>query len=840
MKNKLTIILVAVLSSLLFGLIVFGETIPQIQQWSPIGTYLIPKITKVGTSTTVYYGSGTNLSGISGGGGGGGLSSTTPFTAGYITLVTTTNSLTNSNIFQSGLNMGIGTATPTSTLTVKGVSTNPLLGIYTSSTASALYINTNGNVGIGTTTPNTALSVVGTILQNGVGLVPYTGATTDVDLGTHGLKFEEGGAFAWYAFGNPSTTYAQIYSEAQNTLNIWGTNDAILGLNSLTTNRTFTFPDISGTFILGTSTIGSLAKWTATNTLQNAVAGTDYQSPITTTTCAAGQHFYSVSSTGAFYCSADSGGGTPAGSNTQIQYNNGGAFGGDSGLTWSSSTKILNLQGSGAYKYDGVNAIIASTTLDNWFFGNAGNLTMTGDFNTGIGGEVLLNNTTGYENTGIGDSVLFYNTTGYENTGIGDSAGRYANVGNNITSTHSLYLGSYTKALISGDTNEIVIGASSTGAGSNSVVLGNDNITKTILKGSVGIGTTTPQYKLDLQGDLRVLTSSTLGNVISGSWLGTAIGDTYISSASNWNSKITTTSLSVAYAPLSYNNTTGVFTLPTSTNSQSGFLSSADWNTFNGKQSTISFPIPVASTSLAVVSPLVLTTNSLSMPTSTTAVNGYLSATDWTNFNTASTTRLQWDGGSTGLVAATGRTSLGLGSLATANSVGIASTTGIQATISWPIPVASTSLAAGLNLVLTTNSLAATTTPAFSKIIYPDATTQTTAFKQTGFNIYNATTTPTATTTTQMPFYLAMTITQITCSTNGASITIGADERASSTPDTYGTDIFGGSLVCDSNGATTSTFSNATIATDALLNFSLVSVPNSTTTLRVGIKYKND
>ncbi len=50
--------------------------------------------------------------------------------------------------------------------------------------------------------------------------------------------------------------------------------------------------------------------------------------------------------------------------------------------------------------------------------------------------------------------------------------------------------------------------------------------------GNVGIGTTTPQYKLDIQGDLRVNTSSTLGNVISGVWNGTAIGEGYFTSSS--------------------------------------------------------------------------------------------------------------------------------------------------------------------------------------------------------------------------------------------------------------------------------------------------------------------
>lgn len=50
----------------------------------------------------------------------------------------------------------------------------------------------------------------------------------------------------------------------------------------------------------------------------------------------------------------------------------------------------------------------------------------------------------------------------------------------------------------------------------------------------------------------------------------------------------------------------------------------------------------------------------------TTAISGHESTYNHTNYNTAYTDRLKWDGGSTGLVAATGRTSLGLGSAALA------------------------------------------------------------------------------------------------------------------------------------------------------------------------------
>ena len=87
------------------------------------------------------------------------------------------------------------------------------------------------------------------------------------------------------------------------------------------------------------------------------------------------------------------------------------------------------------------------------------------------------------------------------------------------------------------------------------------------------------------------------------------------------SSYITLASLS-ATTPLSYNNTTGAFTIAQATTSTSGFLSSTDWNTFNGKQSALTFS-----------SPLVNTAGTVSIPAATTSVNGYLTSTDWTTFN---------------------------------------------------------------------------------------------------------------------------------------------------------------------------------------------------------------
>lgn len=58
--------------------------------------------------------------------------------------------------------------------------------------------------------------------------------------------------------------------------------------------------------------------------------------------------------------------------------------------------------------------------------------------------------------------------------------------------------------------------------------------------------------------------------------------------------------------------------------------------------------------------------HTLNIPLASTAsvTAGLISKTDYDNFTTAYTDRLKWDGGATGLVAATGRTSLGLGTAA--------------------------------------------------------------------------------------------------------------------------------------------------------------------------------
>ena len=165
----------------------------------------------------------------------------------------------------------------------------------------------------------------------------------------------------------------------------------------------------------------------------------------------------------------------------------------------------------------------------------------TGYYNTGVGNESLYYNSVGYSNVGIGTRALYSNRTGYSNVAIGDYAlaayayagqgisnnnvaigsgslgyniygnrniaigseagsavANYVDYGRNLSGSASIFIGTNTKPNSASESNQIVIGDSAIGNGSNSVTLGNNNITKTILKGNVGIGLTGPSTKLHI------------------------------------------------------------------------------------------------------------------------------------------------------------------------------------------------------------------------------------------------------------------------------------------------------------------------------------------------------
>ena len=203
----------------------------------------------------------------------------------------------------------------------------------------------------------------------------------------------------------------------------------------------------------------------------------------------------------------------------------------------------------------GINALFANTVSNNTAIGtNALSLnttgtpntavgsfsqvsSSTGTFNTSLGTNTLSNNTvgslhtalgasvlfslfTGSSNSAVGSAALFSLITGSENNALGRNAGRYYGATGTLANTDasaSIFIGFNSRANNIGQTNQVVIGNEALGLGSNTVVIGNDNITTTSLKGNVGIGTTTPNAKLDVNGNTIITGSLTVTGGITGS-----------------------------------------------------------------------------------------------------------------------------------------------------------------------------------------------------------------------------------------------------------------------------------------------------------------------------------
>ena len=178
-------------------------------------------------------------------------------------------------------------------------------------------------------------------------------------------------------------------------------------------------------------------------------------------------------------------------------------IGGDSGLLFNATTKVLTTTadavvngvdvgrgggGSSTNTRVGVDALQNNTNGSNNTAIGRGALEFntTGSSNTAIGTQASRSNTTGFNNIANGLGALIHNTTGGNNTAIGTSAGRrIANAQDLTISNNSIFIGFDTRALGDNQTNQIVIGHTAIGAGSNTVTLGNASIVKTVLRGTL-------------------------------------------------------------------------------------------------------------------------------------------------------------------------------------------------------------------------------------------------------------------------------------------------------------------------------------------------------------------
>ena len=196
---------------------------------------------------------------------------------------------------------------------------------------------------------------------------------------------------------------------------------------------------------------------------------------------------------------------------------------GTGNLSWGNPTIISD----GDFNtYGGTNSFTSLTGTNNASFGynvlntNSGNYnsafgtyslnSTTGSYNSGYGSLTLFNNTSGQNNSAIGygalnhnttgsnnsangTNSLTYNTTGSNNVALGSDAGRYASDGEtSITvANNSVFVGENARPLADNQTNQVVIGYNAVGKGSNSVQLGNTNVTSVNTSGKLTSGTIT-------------------------------------------------------------------------------------------------------------------------------------------------------------------------------------------------------------------------------------------------------------------------------------------------------------------------------------------------------------
>jgi hypothetical protein len=145
------------------------------------------------------------------------------------------------------------------------------------------------------------------------------------------------------------------------------------------------------------------------------------------------------------------------------------------------------------------------------------------------------------------------------------------------------------------------------------------------------LSATTPLSYNNTTGAFTILQSSTSqsGYLSSTDW-------------NTFNNKASLTAFS-ASSPLSYNNSTGAFSIQVANSGQNGYLTSTDWNTFNNKQSTltlgnltetVSSVLTIAGGTNAVVG----TGTTIQIKQASASQSGYLSSTDWNTFNNKQST----------------------------------------------------------------------------------------------------------------------------------------------------------------------------------------------------------
>jgi hypothetical protein len=153
-----------------------------------------------------------------------------------------------------------------------------------------------------------------------------------------------------------------------------------------------------------------------------------------------------------------------------------------------------------------------TTGLGNLLLGSyCGEDISSGSYNVAAGLSALKSNQTGNGNSAFGYfSLNNIGTTG-GNTAVGFEAGRYRGATGTTANTNSqggVYIGQVSRAGVSGASNEIVIGSTAVGAGSNTATIGNTSCTKLVVNGTIE-----PTNNLVLASGRSIFFSGAGGNI---------------------------------------------------------------------------------------------------------------------------------------------------------------------------------------------------------------------------------------------------------------------------------------------------------------------------------------
>lgn len=434
------------------------------------------------------------------------------------------------------------------------------------------------------------------------GYVPYTGATTDVDLGIHVLNAQalhvKGTAGAGHlglkhqtATPTGSANESLIFADVNGNLGWQNDNLYLTTLvsNANTANRSYTFPNASGTLAL-TSDI----SYPVTSVFGRTGAVTAQSGDYTTTLVTEGTNLYYTDSRARAALSFTAGSGA-----------------------YNSTTGVITIPTNTSQLTNGANFITLASL-------SAG---------TGIS----YNNT-----TGVITSTITQYTDAMARAAISGGTGiSYNSTTGVITNTITQYTDALARAAISLTTT------GTSGAATYNSTTGVLNIPQytDAYTGTVTSVAMTVPTGLSVTGS-PITTSGTLAVTLTA---GYSIPTT--ASQTNWDTAYTNR-ITSATSPLSI--TSNVISISQATTSTSGYLSSTDWNTFNSKQGTITLTTTGTSGAATLVS------NTLNIPNYTLSGLGGIGGSGTANYLpkfTAGTTignSLVYDNGS---VVAIGTTS---------------------------------------------------------------------------------------------------------------------------------------------------------------------------------------